>query len=458
MTDAGELLRSLPYFESLPDQQLEGLAIASEEVTFAPGDPVIREGEAGDAMYVVLEGELEVTKLSEGRQVVLNRVAPGEVQGEMALLEDSPRAATVTALTDARLLRVPVATFRDLVEDPRFLLSILKTVIRRLRSTEATLRHEERMAALGKMAAQLMHELNNPAAAVGRSAEALVEAYARLGDAAIRLAGVSIDRLTGPTGETPRSALAGAEREDELGEWLERLGVPAHWELAASLAGDRWTTQDLDLLVEAQSRQTAVALAEWVGLRSLAGQLIREVRVGASRISELVRVVKGYSFLDQAPIQEIDIRTGIDDTLLLLRHKLDGVDVLVDYADDLPAIEAPGRDLNQVWTNLIDNAAQALANTGELRIRAETVNDGVAVSIANTGPPIPDDVLPRIFDPFFTTKEPGAGTGLGLHTVHTIVNRIGGDVEVSSGDDGTVFTVTLPLGGLRRHESANRVG
>jgi signal transduction histidine kinase len=447
VTDAGELLRSLPYFESLPDQQLEGLAIASEEVTFAPGDPVIREGEAGDAMYVVLEGELEVTKLSEGRQVVLSRVAPGEVQGEMALLEDSPRAATVTALTDARLLRVPVATFRDLVEDPRFLLSILKTVIRRLRSTEATLRHEERMAALGKMAAQLMHELNNPAAAVGRSAEALVEAYARLGDAAIRLAGVRIDRLTGPTGETPRSPLAGADREDELGEWLERLGVPDHWELAASLAGDRWTTQDLDLLVEGQSRETAAALAEWVGLRGLAGQLIREVRVGASRISELVRVVKGYSFLDQAPIQEIDIRTGIDDTLLLLRHKLDGVDVVVDYADDLPAIEAPGRDLNQVWTNLIDNAAQALANTGELRIRAETVNDGVAVSIANTGPPIPDDVLPRIFDPFFTTKEPGAGTGLGLHTVHTIVNRIGGDVEVSSGDDGTVFTVRLPLGG-----------
>jgi signal transduction histidine kinase len=234
--------------------------------------------------------------------------------------------------------------------------------------------------------------------------------------------------------------------------------VPDHWELAASLAGDRWTTQDLDLLVEGQSRETAAALAEWVGLRGLAGQLIREVRVGASRISELVRVVKEYSFLDQAPIQEIDIRTGIDDTLLLLRHKLDGVDVVVDYAEDLPAIEAPGRDLNQVWTNLIDNAAQALANTGELRIRAETVNDGVAVSIANTGPPIPDDVLPRIFDPFFTTKEPGAGTGLGLHTVHTIVNRIGGDVEVSSGDDGTVFTVTLPLGGLRRIESANRVG
>ena len=446
MSDTTELLRSLPYFTSLTDEHFEDLAAESSEVTVPAGETVIQEGDAADAMYVVLSGSLEVTKLTEGRQVVLNRVGPGEVQGEMALLEDTPRAASVTALTESTLLRVPVSTFRELVEDPKFLLSMLKTVIGRLRSTEATLRHEERMAALGKMAAQLMHELNNPAAAVGRTAEALGELYGRLGDAALHLAGVAGDSVPAPSGDVPRSALEIADREEEVSDWLSGLGVGDNWELAAALVSQGWSIPDLDRLIDVKDREAGSAMAEWIGLRALAGQLIREVRVGASRISELVRVVKGYSFLDQAPIQEIDVRDGIDDTLLLLKHKLKGVEVVVDYADDLPTIEAPGRDLNQVWTNLIDNAADAIDNEGELRITASRVGDEVVVSVANTGPRIPDDVLPRIFDPFFTTKEPGAGTGLGLHTVHTILNRIGGDIDVDTGDEGTVFTVQLPLG------------
>lgn len=423
MTEIRPILATVPFFTHLDDQLLDDIAEGSVIVEVGPGSEIITEGAEADAMFVVLEGALEVSKLSEGRRVVLGEVGPGEVQGEMALLEDSPRGATVTSLTPARLLKVSAATFRDLVADPGFVLDMLRTVLTRLRATEATLRHEERMAALGKMAAQLMHELNNPAAAVGRSSQELVAAVTRLGEA-----GVS------PTGEPPTSPLKLAEKEEELGEWLSSRGVASPWELGASLAAAGYGVDDLE---GADAEQLALI----VTVKALAG----EVSIGAGRISELVRVVKGYSFVDQAPIQRVDVRDGLDDTLVLLRHKLADVEIKVDYSDDLGEIEAPGRDLNQVWTNLIDNAADAMPEGGSLRINASRDGDEIVVTVANTGDPIPPDVLPRIFDPFFTTKEPGKGTGLGLHTTHTIIHRMGGSIDVVSGPDETVFTVSFPV-------------
>jgi len=445
VTDTGDLLRAVPYFTDLPDELLEEVSRGSTEIEVSEGEALIREGEEAHTAYVVIEGELEVTKLSEGRQVVLTRVGPGEVQGEMALLEEAHRSATVTAVTHARLLEIPATAFRSLLDDPTFVRSILKTVIQRLRTTEAALRHSERMAALGMMAAQLMHELNNPAAALGRSVTALGEVYEKLGSLAVGLVGSNADRIPKPRTGPPGSAVERANREEEVGAWLEAHSVLEAWRLATALVEDGWGISDLDALSSDQDGDSVAELAEWIGLRCLAGQLINEIRLGASRISELVRVVKGYSYLDQAPVQEIDIRSGIDDTLVLLRHKLDGVSVVTHYADDLPRIDAPGRDLNQVWTNLIDNAADAMDGHGELQITARPVDGGVEVAVANTGPEIPPDVLPRIFDPFFTTKEPGKGTGLGLHTVHTIVNRVGGGIAVESTDEETRFVVTLPL-------------
>jgi len=166
--------------------------------------------------------------------------------------------------------------------------------------------------------------------------------------------------------------------------------------------------------------------------------------IGARRIAEQVRVVKEYAFLDRAPIQEVDITAGISDTLVLLKHKLRSVAVELDFAEDLQKVEAPGRDLNQVWTNLIDNAADAMPEGGELKITASNENGEVVVAISDTGHGIPGDVQQKVFDPFFTTKEPGKGTGLGMHTVHTIIGRIGGSIALDSGPSGTTFTVRLP--------------
>jgi signal transduction histidine kinase len=222
--------------------------------------------------------------------------------------------------------------------------------------------------------------------------------------------------------------------------------VPDTGEIGAALVADGWDRDLLQDVVGGLEQETATRFTRWLGLRVLASQLIGEVRIAAGRISELVRVVKNYSYLDQGPVQRIDPTEGIRDTLILLKHKLRGIDTVVDIEPGLPKIEASGRDLNQVWTNLIDNAADAMDGSGTLTITATREDDAVVVRIADTGPGIDPDVMSRIFDPFFTTKAPGQGTGLGLHTVHTIVNRSGGDIKAESDPEGTTFIITFPVG------------
>jgi signal transduction histidine kinase len=337
----------------------------------------------------------------------------------------------------------------DLLSDPGLVRRMIQTVTSRLRDIEDTLRHEERMSALGRMAAQLMHELNNPAAAVGRSSQSLLEVYQRLGDAAMAVAASGVDledRLGDPEKPESMSPLDRSEAESTVEEWLEDHQVPEPWQLAPALAADGWTVDLLENAIDGLAADQATSVAEWVGLRSLASQIISEVQIGAGRISELVRVVKEYSFLDQAPVQVIDPTSGIADTLILLKYKLRSIEVETDFADDLHRVEASGRDLNQVWTNLIDNAADAMAEEGgALSISANNDGDDILVEVADTGGGVSPDVVDRIFDPFFTTKEPGKGTGLGLHTVQTIINRLGGNISISSDDVGTTFTVRLPV-------------
>jgi signal transduction histidine kinase len=292
-----------------------------------------------------------------------------------------------------------------------------------------------------------MHELNNPAAAVGRSMARAEEVYIALGDATVLLSGTgALVEKTLPVPDKPvgLDPLARSDLETEVVEWLEGLGVPEPWELAPALVADGWLRPVLEEVTEGYDRDTATKFAHWLGLRCLASQLIDEVRIAAGRISELVRVVKNYSYLDQGPVQQIHPTEGITDTLILLKHKLRGIETVLDIEPDLPTIEASGRDLNQVWTNLIDNAADAMDGAGTLTIRAAREDGTVVVSISDTGPGIDPDVRQRIFDPFFTTKAPGQGTGLGLHTVHTIVTRSGGEISVDSDSSGTTFTLRFP--------------
>lgn len=449
MTTTAEILRGLPYFAEIPEELLEDVCASSQQVDADPDTVIITEGSDSEDIYIVVDGELLVTKQSAGNDVVLARLGPKEVVGEMALLDQAPRNATVKVAQPSKLIRVPADAFEELLQDPRVVRRMFRTVTSRLRGIENTLRHEERMAALGRMAAQLMHELNNPSAAVSRSTGELARVQQELGDESSALAGALITEgaLEMPVKPETLSALERADREAEIADWLKEKGVEDPWDIAPGLVEAGWDTEHLGKATGELSDELAAHFLRWIGLRSTADQVVEEIRIAAGRITELVRVVKEYSFLDQGPVQEVDVKVGIRDTLVLMKYKLRDIDVTVDFADDLSSVEASGRDLNQVWTNLIDNAADAMDGNGSLKISAFNSDGNVLVEVADSGPGIPPETVERIFDPFFTTKEPGKGTGLGLHTVHTIVRRIGGQIDVDSSPNGTVFTVTLPTSG-----------
>jgi signal transduction histidine kinase len=439
-------LRDLPYFAGLPEQLIQAVSERSNLLVFAPGEVIIEEGSDSEEMYIVVEGMLIVTKLTENRDVELARLGPGQVVGEIALLDNAPRTATVKAIESSKVIEVPVDAFENLLGDPTVVRRLFRTVTERLREIEDTLRHEERMAALGRMAAQLMHELNNPAAAVARSTTELNRIYNALGTESGILARAHTGaNLPEPTAlEDALSSLERAGREDQLADWLTSVGVESPWDVAPPLVDRGWT---IDLLEQASaeiSEDLRSNLIRWIGLRAAAEQVISEIAIGTGRISELVRVVKDYSYLDEAPIQEIDPMSGVKDTLILLKYKLKDIEVVLDIDDDLHRVEAPGRDLNQVWTNLIDNAADAMEGSGTLTIQARNNQSEVEISVTDTGAGIAPDVVERIFDPFFTTKEPGKGTGRGLHTVQSLVGRTGGEISVTSSGSGTTFTVRIP--------------
>jgi signal transduction histidine kinase len=434
-----EALRAAPLFAGLADADLERLAATVERQTLAPGELLIREGDPGDAMYVVVSGELDVTKRAGATEQPLARVGPGAIQGEIAALQGTERQASVRAITNVEVLRIPREGLLALLDSgPDAALALVRTVLERLRSLELFVRQREKLAGLGTLAAGLAHELNNPAAAIRRSVSALAEAI----EARDKLhpphdlMGIQPDSTRAPT-----DALGRADAVDEL---LELVGDS---EAAAALVDAGWSANELRSAFADMDPETARDSAAWLAASANIEALLREVAMAGERISEIVGAVKSYTYLDQAPVQRIDVRKGLDDTLVILRSKLRMIDVTRYYAPELPEIDAYGSELNQVWTNLVDNAADAMDGRGAIDIHADPTDEGgVQVRICDTGPGIPEDVQPRLFEPFFTTKAPGVGTGLGLHITHSVVSRHGGRIEVDSGIDGkgTCFTVTLP--------------
>ena len=444
-------LRSTPLFAGLPEEHLERLAAMSEPMHLAPGDLLLEEGTPGDAMYVVVSGELDVTKRADGSELPVARVGPGSIQGEMAALEGGERMASVRAFSEAEVLRIPNEALHDLLASgPDAALAIIRTVVGRLRSTEATLRQREKLAALGTLAAGLAHELNNPAAAIRRSVAGLGEAIQQRGRAAAALSSDSprLAKLVAAApadSKAPSDALARGDRIEEVSELLGELGATEPDAAAGELVDAGWTGAELREALGGYERAEIDHALTWIASVTSADALLGEVSMAAERIGEIVGAVKDYAYLDQAPVQRVDIRDGLENTLVILRHKLkEGVSVQRDYADGLPEIEAFGSELNQVWTNLIDNAVQAMDGSGELLIRTQAAGSGIAVTICDTGPGIAAEHLPRLFEPFFTTKPPGIGSGLGLHISHNVVARHGGRIDVSSEPGRTCFTVSLP--------------
>ncbi len=449
-------LRAIPLFADLPDEEVQLLSAAATEVPLGEGEVLFEEGAFGDSAYVILEGEIEIITQAKGREVLLAVRRQDEVIGEMALLRAEPRSATARARVPALLLRIPKKELDTLLDtSAQATKALFRVLLERWQSTESRLRQSERMAQLGTLTAGLAHELNNPAAAVERSAGRIREFVDRFAQDLVAMATAGIPHGTvadlvelfdQPFERSSLDALARSDLELDVEDWLTDHGVPTPWDLAPDLVEAGVDADRLAALSDRFGEHAPTVLPVFALQRRGAG-LIHEVEVGASRLSAIVKALKGYAYLDQAPIQEITITDGIEDTLLILAPKLRDVEIVRRYGD-IGTIEAYGSELNQVWTNLLDNAADAVHMTdGPHRITIRThAEDGWAiVEIEDNGPGIPPDIQHRVFDSFFTTKEPGKGTGLGLDISYAIIaDKHGGDLSFDSEPGRTTFRVRLP--------------
>lgn len=419
-----EVLSQLPYFSALPSDELEALCSRAESIAVERGQEVIIEGTMPDALLVVAEGTFEATRRSGSEEVRLGEASAGEVLGEMSILENRPASASVRALEPATLIRVPVEDFRHVLSDPRLAAAMFSTVTRRLRDREAALIQSEKLTSLGVLAAGLLHEVNNPAAAIGRAAHHLAEVA---------------ESLVPKQEVVQLSAMRRADRESELEEVLRAAGASQSAELASSLVAQGWTAERFTS--EATDSAERVKLARLVHAR----QLATEVVMAAERISDLVGAVKRWAYTGQGPVQDVDLNQTVADSATLLKHKTAGTKLTLELKDDLPIVSGRGVELSQVVTNLLDNALDSAANG--VVVRTESSDGEVTIEIQDDGPGISQELLTRIWEPFFTTKPPGAGSGLGLPITRRIVAAHGGRIEVNSAPGRTVFRVTLPRAG-----------
>jgi signal transduction histidine kinase len=459
MTDAAErleFLRGIPLFSDLDGPDLERLLGVTREVSRSPGEQLFAQGDAGDYAYVIEDGQVDITCFSDGREIPLATRGRGEVIGEMALLDEEPRMASARASTAVKCLAIGREQLDKLLgASPSAARAMLATVTARLRETEAALRQSEKMAQLGTLTAGLAHELNNPASAALRGAEHLRQALAVILDGPRTVADLQLSprqfeelgrRLSndgphaGPAGPLERS-----DRAEAVEEWMRRRGLDDGGRFAAELAEAGYDAAELERMTAVFTDQQLGRLLPLVCAAAAARQLLEEIGHGAGEIATIVRAMKSYVYLDQAPVQEVDIHESLENTLVILRHKLkNGIRVTRDFAPDLPLVSAHGSELNQVWTNLIDNAADALGGSGDITLRTRHDEPWVRVQVHDNGPGIPVEARPRIFTLFFTTKPIGKGTGLGLATAYKIIRSHGGTIDFESRPGSTTFTVTLP--------------
>ncbi len=456
--DAADLeqVRKTPLFAGLTDTELD--CLEGGEIIEAPAGTVLEvEGERTGFFHVLLEGEIRITRVYDRQSILMAVTKPGNYLGETMILLDIPWVSTARVSKPARMFRLNTEQFwRMLAACPSIAREIFRAAANRVRNLEGYSQKREKLASLGTMAAGLAHELNNPAAAARRAAAHLQQTADKVQTHLCQLAKTLEPEhwqyllpAAQEAAERPTPALdhlTRSDRAEAIAHWLEARGLPAAWELAPTFVG---AGLDQDWLAALTAKlppaSHAVALG-WVEARLNLKSLVSQVEQSTGRIAELVKAVKSYSYMDQSPMQVVDIHEGLESTLTMLGYKLKNVTLIRAYDRSVPRIQAYGSELNQVWTNLIDNAIDAVNGTGKICVGTTLEDNQLVVEIVDNGPGIPAEVQAHMFEPFFTTKGVGTGTGLGLIISNRIVgDRHGGEIEFESKPGETRFKVRLPI-------------
>jgi len=450
-----------PLFARLEEEGAECLGFLEKgrEEQYSAGARIVSEGTPA-SFFIVLEGEVQARRELEGRSVVVHTVQAGGFFGDVPLLLGSAFFAHFDTVRETRVFHLDEPDFWQMLAKCRTVTrEVLHTMARRLKSLEAIGQEQGKLTSLGSMAAGLAHELNNPAAAAHRAAGELRSAVRGAQEAACALskaplpfaartftAGLPAEVAREASAATPLGTLEQSDAEERLAEWLDEHGVDDGWELAPALVRAGLREEWLQRLASHLPAEVLSQALRWLERSLTTLELLGDVEKSAARIGDVVHSVRSYSFMDQAPRQEIDLHTGLDDTLAIMAFQLRGLRVRKEYDRTLPRMEAYGSELNQVWTNLLDNAADAAGALGEITIRTAREGDFALVEIRDNGPGIPEAVRERLFEPYFTTKAIGKGTGIGLVTSRRIVTaRHGGTIQVLSQPGDTRFQVRLPL-------------
>jgi signal transduction histidine kinase len=456
MVEKSQLLR-VPIFADLPDDQLDWFISQSEELHLKAGEGYARQGDPANAMFVLLEGRLQ-GRGEIGGETIIFTISEGNVTGVLPFSRMKQFTVSGRAETDSRILRFPASLFPELIRKmPELTQRLVGLMADRIRETTRMEQQRDRLASLGKLSAGLAHELNNPASAAKRAAGQLRDMLTRIRDASHELGRhdltsaekAEIEKLEASflqQNEHPADVLTTSDLEEQIDSLLRSHGQNDLWQLAADLARKRVQPEVLESLFAILDPDTARAALVRIAASLEVANLLNEIESSTSRISDLVLAIKEYTYMDQALVQNVDIVKSLETTLTILNYKLKrGVVVQRDYQNIPFLVNSFGSELNQVWTNIIDNAIDAMGGKGELRVRTYRDDGCVVVEIGDNGPGISPQVQPHIFEPFFTTKGVGEGTGLGLDTVQRIVKKHRGNIQVDSRPGNTRFQVFLPL-------------
>jgi signal transduction histidine kinase len=457
-----EVLKRVQALQGLTDSELEWLATHGEEVSAPAGTALFREGDPATKMWILLKGEVHVRRSQGGLALFVGR--SGQITGLLPFSRMKTHGGQGFAASDLWALQIDRDVFPEMLDAiPSMGQRCVSVLLDRVREMTRLEQQAEKLNALGKLAGNLAHELNNPASAAQRAASGLIEELKTYGHQKFLLGSLCLDsahleairawrcRMEEQTKQRPANSVTQAQREDLLQRWLRERGVEKTWQIVPDLAELGIMTENLDELSDLLGGEHLDVVLSQFASSARTERMAQAMLDSTNRIFELIGAVKDYSWMDQAPIQEVDLPQSLETTLTMLQSRLENVKIEREYGPGLPRISAYASELNQVWMALLENALDAMQDEGKITLKVELSGEFVVVEIWDNGAGIPAELQARIFEPFFTTKAPGSGLGLGLDTAQRIVRRHRGYIHVQSKPGATCFQVRLPIEPLQAY-------